>query len=94
MALGTLSDSEALSCANNLKQSSTNMTNLFNDLKNEMNSLESVLKSEASDQLLATYKELEAKLDGFPSKIDDFEVFLRNAVAQYQADDKALESEL
>jgi len=92
--IGSMTYAQAETCADQLKAAASAMDDLFSQLKNEMNSLESVLKSKGADELYATYKSLEAKLDGFPSKVRSFEGFLRTAVAQYQADDASLSSQV
>lgn len=92
--LGSMTYAQAETCAEQLKSAATAMDELFIQLKNEMNSLETVLKSKGGDELYATYKTLETKLDGFPNKVRSFEGFLRTAIAQYQADDASLSSEV
>lgn len=92
--IGSMTYAQAETCADQLKSAATAMDDLFTQLKNEMNSLESVLKSKGADELFATYKSLEAKIDGFPNKVRAFEGFLRTAVAQYQADDASLSSQV
>lgn len=92
--IGSMTYAQAETCADQLKSAAAAMDDLFTQLKNEMNSLESVLKSKGADELFATYKSLEAKIDGFPSKVRAFEGFLRTAVAQYQADDASLSSQV
>lgn len=94
MALGSMSYVEARGCADELNKSSRMMDQYFNNLRSEMNSLETVLRSNAGDQLYMEYKGLEAKLNGFPTKIREFETFLRRAVEQYENDDAALNSEV
>lgn len=94
MALGSMSYGEARTCATELGNAASEMDNLFSQLKAEMNSLEEVLRSNGASELYATYKTLEAKLDGFPNKVRDFKGFLETAVAQYEADDAALMKEV
>lgn len=94
MALGSMSYSEARTCANELGTAATNMDNLIAQLRNEMNSLEDVLKSNGASELYATFKTLDAKLDGYPEKVRSFKGFLETAVAQYEADDQALSREV
>lgn len=94
MALGSMSYSEARTCANELGTAATNMDNLIAQLRNEMNSLEDVLRSNGASELYATFKTLDAKLNGFPEKVRAFKGFLETAVAQYEADDQALSREV
>ena len=94
MALGSMSYGEARTCASELGNAASEMDNLFSQLKAEMNSLEEVLRSNGASELYATYKTLEAKLDGFPNKVRAFKGFLETAVAQYEADDAALMKEV
>ena len=94
MALGSMSYSQARTCANELNKSASSMDDLFNQLKNEMNSLESVLKSKGADELYSTYKTLESKIGNFPNKVRDFEAFLTSAVEQYEADDARFSNEI
>lgn len=94
MALGSMSYSEARTCATELGNAAAAMDDLFTQLKGEMNALDSVLKSKGADELLATYKVLEAKLQGFPDKVRAFQGFLNAAVQQYEADDAQLSSEI
>lgn len=94
MALGSMSYGQARTCATELGNAAGEMDNLFSQLKSEMNSLEDVLKSNGADELYATYKTLEAKLDGFPNKVRAFKGFLETAVTQYEADDAALMKEV
>ncbi len=94
MALGSMSYTEARTCANELGTAATNMDNLIAQLRNEMNSLEDVLRSNGASELYATFKTLDAKLNGFPEKVRAFKGFLETAVAQYEADDQALSREV
>ena len=94
MALGSLSYAEARNSAASLGDSADKMIELFNKLKDEMNSLESVLKSKGADELFETYKLLESKMGGFPIKIKEFKGFLEAVVEQYESDDAALSSEV
>ena len=94
MALGSMSYSEARARAEELNKSASRMDEIFTELKAEMDSLETVLRSKGADELYATYKTLEAKLSGFPNKVRDFRKFLLEAVAQYEADDAALVSDV
>lgn len=94
MALGSMSYTEARTCANELGTSATNMDNLIAQLRNEMNSLEDVLRSNGASELYATFKTLDAKLNGYPEKVRAFKGFLETAVAQYEADDQALSREV
>ena len=93
MAIGSMSYTEARDCAKNLGDYAINMENLIADLRNEMNSLEDVLKSNGATQLYETYQTLDAKLNGFPDKVKAFKGFLETAVNQYEADDAALQRE-
>ena len=94
MALGSMSYSEARTCATELGNSATNMDNLIAQLRGEMDTLEDVLRSNGASELYATYKTLDAKLNGFPEKVRAFKGFLETAVAQYEADDAALSREV
>lgn len=94
MALGSMSYTEARTCAQELGTAAANMDNLIAQLRSEMNSLEDVLKSNGASELYATYKTLDAKLNGFPEKVRAFKTFLETAVAQYEADDAALQREV
>jgi len=94
MALGSMSYSEARACAQELGTAASNMDNLIAQLRNEMNSLEDVLRSNGATELFSTYKTLDAKIDGFPAKVRAFKGFLETAVAQYEADDAALSREV
>ena len=94
MALGSMSYASARDAAKNLGNIATNMDNLISQLRAEMESLESVLKSKGATELYATYKTLDAKIDGFPNKVRAFKGFLEAAVAQYEADDAALMKEV
>ncbi len=94
MALGTMSYSEARTCATEFGNAAAEMDNLFSQLKMEMNTLEEVLKSKGATELYNTYKTLEAKIDSFPNKVRDFKRFIETAVAQYEADDAALNGEV
>ena len=94
MALGSMSYSEARACAQELGTSASNMDNLIAQLRREMESLEDVLRSNGASELYATYKTLDAKLNGFPEKVRAFKGFLETAVSQYEADDAALSREV
>lgn len=94
MALGSMSYTEAETCAVELGTAAANMDNLIAQLRVEMESLEDVLKSNGASELYATYKTLDAKLNGFPEKVRAFKGFLETAVAQYKADDAALSREV
>jgi len=94
MALGSMSYTEARTCATELGNAASNMDNLIVQLRNEMDTLEEVLRSNGASELYATYKTLDAKLNGFPEKVRAFKGFLETAVAQYEADDAALSREV
>ena len=94
MALGSMSYTEARTCATELENAAANMDNLIAQLRVEMESLEDVLRSNGANELYATYKTLDAKIDGFPNKVRAFKGFLETAVAQYEADDAALAREV
>ena len=94
MALGSMSYTEARACAQELGNAASNMDNLIAQLRVEMESLEDVLKSNGASELYATYKTLDAKLNGFPDKVRAFKTFLETAVAQYEADDASLSREV
>lgn len=94
MALGSMSYGEARTCASDLGKAASEMDTLFNNLRSEMNSLEEVLRSKGADELLMTYKTLEAKLNGYPDKVRAFQGFLNSAVEQYEADDAALTNDV
>ena len=94
MALGSMSYTEARTCAAELGTAAANMDNLIAQLRVEMESLEDVLKSNGASELYATYKPLDAKLNGIPEKVRAFKGFLETAVAQYEADDAALSREV
>ena len=94
MAIGSMSYTEMRACAEELGTEADNMDKIFENLKKEMNSLETVLKSRGGDELYSTYKILEAKLDGFPNKLRDFQAFVTTAVDQYESDDAALASDV
>ncbi len=94
MAVGSMSYAEVRTCATNLGSYASEMDALFERLKNEMNSLEDVLRSKGADELYSTYKSLEGKLSNYPNKVRDFQDFLNKAVSQYEADDAALANEV
>lgn len=94
MALGSMSYTEARACAQELGNAAANMDNLIAQLRVEMESLEDVLKSNGASELYATFKTLDAKLNGFPEKVRAFKGFLETAVSQYEADDAALSREV
>ena len=94
MALGSMSYSEARNCAGELKTAAANMDDLIAQLRIEMETLEDVLKSKGAGELYATYKTLDAKINGFPEKVRAFGGFLEAAVNQYEADDAALSREV
>lgn len=94
MALGSMSYTEARSCATELGNAAANMDNLIAQLRREMDTLEDVLRSNGASELYATYKTLDAKLNSFPEKVRAFKGFLETAVAQYEADDAALSGEI
>ena len=93
MALGSLQYSEARAHVSELRTSAQNMVELLNELKREMDTLESVLKSKGADELYATYKQLEAKVGSYPEKVQDFANFLETSVARYEAVDNNLASQ-
>ena len=94
MALGSMSYTEARACATDLGNAAANMDNLIAQLRNEMETLEDVLRSNGASDLYATYKTLDAKLNGFPEKVRAFKGFLETAVDQYEADDAALSGQI
>ena len=94
MALGRMSYEEGRTCASDLGSSAAEMDNLFSQLRSEMNSLEEVLRSKGADELYATWKVLDAKLNGYPNKVRDFQGFLNASITQYEADDAALSGEV
>ena len=90
MALGSMSYSEARERADRLGAICDRMDEDFLTLRNQMNSLENVLVSKGGDQLYDTYKQLDAKLSGFTSKVTSFQQFLYKAIEEYQAQDDIL----
>lgn len=94
MALGSMSYPQALDAAKRLGDIADNMDNQISQLRAEMESLESVLKSKGATELYLAYKGLDAKIDGFPNKVRAFKGFLESAVAQYEADDASLMKEV
>lgn len=94
MALGRLSYGQARACADSLGKSAAGMDDAFNRLRNEMSMLQREFQSAAASQLYQTYNGLEAKLNSFPNKVRDFQVFLNKAVDQYEADEAALNKEV
>lgn len=90
MALGSMSYSEARERADRLGAICRRMDEDFLTLRNQMNSLESVLVSKGGDQLYETYKHLDEKLSGFTSKVTSFQQFLYKAIEEYQAQDDIL----
>ena len=93
MALGLMSYEDATKEAENLNLSASKMDKEFDNLKREMDSLETVLKSRGADELYATYKVLESKIRNYSDKVRDFSSFLSSAVAQYKSDDEQLVKE-
>lgn len=90
--LGSLKYDEARSYAANMRESAKAMTDLLAELKKEMDSLESVLKSKGADELYSTYKTLEAKVGSYPEKVIEFASFLESTVAKYEYADQTLQN--
>lgn len=90
MALGSMSYSEARERADRLGTICDRMDEDFLTLRSQMNSLENVLVSKGGDQLYETYKQLDAKLSGFTSKVISFQQFLYKAIEEYKAQDDIL----
>ena len=93
MGLGRMSYGEATTCADNLNKYAANLEKCLTDLRNEINSMDEVLKSEGADQLLARYDELDKELVDCPTRINGFETHLRTAIKKYQDDDQRLREE-
>lgn len=93
-ALSSMTYDEIRGCASKLGEAASEMDDLFKKLGVEMNTLDDVLKSKGADDLLLTYKELDAKLSGFPNKVRDFQKFLDATVSEYEAADAALTNEI
>lgn len=93
MGLGRMTYGEATTSADNLNKSSASLEKYLKDLREEIDSLDEVLRSEGADQLLKTYEELDEELRVCPQKITGFEVYLRDAIKKYQEDDQRLKEE-
>ena len=93
MALGSMSYSEARTCAANLGTEADNMDATFNELRAEMNSLEDVLRSKGATALYESYLAVEKNLSSFSTKVRSFTDFLNAAVTEYERDDEQLASE-
>lgn len=94
MALGSMTYQEARDRAEDLRKAALRMDEEFTKLRNEMDTLEQVLKSRGGTELYDSYKVLEAKLNSFPNKVRDFRTFLLKAVEQYEANDADLSSDV
>lgn len=94
MALGSMSYASARDAAKRLGNIADKMDNQISQLRGEMETLESVLKSKGADELYSAYRTLNSKIEDFPNKVRAFKGFLETAVAQYEADDASLMKEV
>ncbi len=93
MGLGKMSYEDALGCADRLKQNSDDLRLHLADLKREMESLDEVLKSRGANQVSETYTAIDSDMEKSPDKINEFNLYIRDAVASYRAADEQLKQE-
>lgn len=94
MAVSKLEYDTAKSCIDKFNRIYLEMTDTFNALKTEMESLENDLKSRGGELLYNDYKSLEPKLDEVPKKVDEFKRFLELAIAEYEEEDQILQNQV
>ena len=93
MGLGKMSYDEALGCADRLKENAENLRLHLANLKTEMDSLDTVLKSKGADQVTDTYTTVDEDMEKSPDKIEGYDAYIRDAVARYRANDAQLAQE-
>lgn len=90
MGLGRMTYSEATASADRLSEIAAALDTELTNLRSEIFSMDEVLKSEGANQVLETYDNLDKELTKCPTKIVEFEKYLRDAIEQYKQDDQTL----
>ena len=76
----SISLEQVLETARNIKSLNTQIVTRLNEIKREMNSLESSWQSESSTTIRANFNKLEAKFENYKNIIYSYGTFLENTV--------------
>ena len=79
----SISLEQVLETARNIKSLNTQIVTRLNEIKREMNSLESSWQSESSTTIRANFNKLEAKFENYKNIIDSYGTFLESTVDSY-----------
>ena len=84
----SISLEQVLETARNIKSLNTQIVTRLNEIKREMNSLESSWQSESSTTIRANFNKLEAKFENYKNIIDG--TFLENTVEAYSTTESSI----
>lgn len=87
-----LSYEQIRAAAARLKQNANNMQSLLNDVKSQMQKVntEGVWKSQSAQKTYDTFEELSSKFPSFYEKVMSYADFLEKTVQAYEAADQAI----
>ena len=86
----SISLEQVLETARNIKSLNTQIVTRLNEIKREMNSLESSWQSESSTTIRANFNKLEAKFENYKNIIDSYGTFLENTVEAYSRTESSI----
>ena len=86
----SISLEQVLETARNIKSLNTQIVTRLNEIKREMNSLESSWQSESSTTIRANFNKLEAKFENYKNIIDSYGTFLENTVESYSTTESSI----
>lgn len=86
----SISLEQVLETARNIKSLNTQIVTRLNEIKREMNSLESSWQSESSTTIRANFNKLEAKFENYKNIIDSYRTFLENTVEAYSTTESSI----
>ena len=86
----SISLEQVLETARNIKSLNTQIVTRLNEIKREMNSLESSWQSESSTTIRANFNKLEAKFENYKDIIDSYGTFLENTVEDYSTTESSI----
>ena len=88
----SISLEQVLETARNIKSLNTQIVTRLNEIKREMNSLESSWQSESSTTIRANFNKLEAKFENYKNIIDSYGTFLETTVDSYTNAESSINS--
>lgn len=90
--IGRLEYSAVRDYASNMRTCAANINEKLDELKKDMNTLDSVYHSTASEALLTKFQEFSAKYKEFPESVENFAKFLNAVVEKYSTLDSQFKS--